>query len=145
MSFESALYQHLTSASKCPTLNALVGARVYPITGCPSDAGIGGRQYVTWQVISRPQLGHHQGGDIGVAETRVQFNCNAGTLTNAIAVRDALRTDINAYRGALGTTSTVWCDRVRLDEERDESGTPYTGREDVPAWRSVDYIFAHRE
>lgn len=81
---------------------------------------------VTLMTISRMTDYVHSGPD-GLAQTRIQADCYAGTLSEAKALAGALSEAVSGYRGVIGTTNFLG---VFLDGERDrhDAGPTETSR-----------------
>lgn len=72
---------------------------------------------LVYQIIDSPEL--HVGGYV---ESRVQFSCWAETDTEADTLATALRTALEGYHGAMGTTHVRVLVANRMDDYEDMSG-----------------------
>ena len=114
MTLDEAIFT-LLSTSPSAT-NALVGARVYPVTAA-QGVQTAGSYVVFQQIASDPKETHGITDDAEdtLDETTYQFSCYAATLKAAKAIRRALRSDL-LYPGAL-TGRTVCSPVERTGDE----------------------------
>lgn len=134
MSVESGLYSYLTAQS---AVTSLVSTRIYPLAA-PQDAAM---PFVVYQRIS-DRHEHHMGGASGVATATIQLDAYASTYLSAKAIAEALRGELQGYRGTMGSYAVRRC---HLDGTQDDYEPSETAG-DKGTWRvSSDYQIAYHE
>jgi len=116
-------------------LTALVGTRIYPLHAPASAA----KPYVVIGLVSDVPA-HHMGSATGLTEVRAQVDVFAATSVSLHAVIDAIRNDIDGFRGTIGAQAN--CRASIMDKGGDdyipardgsENGT-FHGRIDLQLW-----------
>ena len=116
------LYYKLTNTAG---ITAQVGSTGVYIAGRVPE-GVTGK-YLTYQLISNPR-DYYQSGASGLNEYTYQFNCVGDSPDDSWAVRDAVVTALNAYRGSMGAAgSTVDVRVTTLVSNRDSPLNPSDG------------------
>lgn len=110
MSISADLVTYLAGV---PALDALIDGRVHRLR-IPPDPTF---PLIVYQRVSSPEL--HVGGYV---EPRFQFSCWDETDTGADAVAGALRTALEKYHGAMGTTHVRALVANQLDDHDELSG-----------------------
>lgn len=96
-----------------PAITALVGTRIYPVEVPEGDEYF---PAITYAVLSCPRI-NSLTGPSGLAHPRVQLHCwarNPGGYLAADALREAVRTAMNGFRGTWGALEIDHC--TLLDE-----------------------------
>lgn len=81
---EQDIYTILTNALSCG---------VYPVGGVPENTNL---LYVTYEKIAQ-EWEHYQGGSINLAESRIQINVWAESLSEALTQEELIRTALDCY------------------------------------------------
>ena len=129
---EDAIYALLTSY---PALTAIVGTNVWWYdheqgSGLPS---------ITLTKVSAVR-GYVMSGPDRLAQSRVQFDCDSRTRTQALAIRDAL---LNCLSGYSGTVAGVEIQGIFAEHERFEFDNTNTDQEINRV--SMDFSITHKE
>lgn len=130
----SALYKSLAND---PAIVAVVGSRVYP-TFLPQT---GKHPCVVFTVISDVRA-KGLSGTLGAATARVQFDLRAYRLSDAVALKEALRLKWEGYRGEMQGLEVLWAEPV---SEHDFARDPEDASDDRPVVIEVDYFFKYRQ
>lgn len=115
----------------------LVGTRIYP-DALPQDAIL---PAIVYTVIGDTSE-HHLTAAAGLGFALVQIDCFASTRLSATAVSEAVRGEMDGYRGAMGS-ETVGC--CHLTNRFYEYGPPEHGN-DVGLYRAmIEFRVGHTE
>ena len=110
-------------------LTALIGTRLFPLR-VPQDADM---PAIAYQKISSPKT-HSHSGSSHLAQSRIQFTCEADDYATAKAVANAVR---DCWDGFAGTVDGVRIDSALVQDDRDgwseEHAAPVV-RVDVMVW-----------
>ena len=99
--------------------------------------------YLVMQQISNTET-RDQGGDSNLDVTRVQFTAVATTALAAYTLKEAVRTALGNYRGAMGAAgSTVDVRRILHENDLHMPGAPSDGSGRAPQEWMVDFIIWH--
>ena len=138
MSFESALYTHLTGLSG---ITAVVSTRIYQEIA-PTDVE---KPYITWSIISDVPTGHIY-IESGIAKKVVQFDVFAETDLTVNSAEDALRNGIDGFSGTMGSGShTIVVHSIRKKNSFQRMIPPSDGSQRAIYRRMAEYSFWHRE
>ena len=108
---EEALRTKLTGAAAVTALLAASGA-VYPLV-IPQGSAL---PAIAYQRISTGRGAAHSSAN-GLAMPRMQFSCVATTYAGARALANAVRQELDLYRG---TVDDVWIDAIFVENEIDQ-------------------------
>lgn len=115
----------------------LVSTRIYP-DALPQDATL---PCIVYTVISDTSE-HHLTAAAGIGFALVQVDCFAATRLSATAVSEAVRGEMDGYRGAMGSETVRVC---HLTNRFFEYGVPEAG-DDVGLYRSMlEFRIGHTE
>lgn len=103
MSVTSALVALVTGN---PLVSNLIAARMYP-TRLPENVTLPAIKYQVIDTI--PNYAHD--GDLGWDTVRIQLDMHGATATDAMSVRDAVRSAVTGFRG-ISDTETI--DGIRI-------------------------------
>lgn len=130
---EQAVIEILLTA---PAVSSVVGARVYP-NGIPQG---GVRPAVAVHTAGHQPL-YDDAGEIDLARSRFQIDCQASTYLAAKSLARAVQTALSAYDGTIAGTDVQL---ITLEDERDfrESGANaaeylHTVQLDFTAWAAA--------
>lgn len=131
---EGAIYYLLAADA---TVSGLVGTRIYPNL-VPQAASL---PAITYQQISGVREHTADGAD-GIVESRFQINCWASTYTGAKSLSDAVRKELDGYKGTVGSRNILFC--FLADEDDMPQIAPET---DVLQryGKRLDFIFMYDE
>lgn len=124
MSAESDLYDALTGDAG---VSALVATRVYPLVA-PQEAIY---PKIAYQAISRQRVTAHDGED-ALERVLFQITIVAATFSSAIAVRDAVKSALNAQ--TQGSVQVFLLDNE--DHQYGDETNIYAIRQDYIAWHA---------
>ncbi len=120
-----------------PTVEGLVGARVFPLY-LPESSTV---PAIYYRVITKPRP-QVLDGSSGLARPRVQFGCVSTSYGDCISMGAALRGLFDGFQGWLGAiqvNAAVQLDSIDFYED------PKTGTDQGRYHRAIDYRFDHRE
>ncbi len=136
MTIETALFSHLSVQAG---ITALVSTRVYA-TVPPSDPTY---PFITFQIFSDvPE--HDMSGAVGLTQVKVQIDAWAFLVAEQQAIAEAVRNELDGFRGALGTEAlairSCFLDSRNTFQEPDKQG------KNLPVHRSsLDFSIWHVE
>ncbi len=140
---DDAIHKQLTKSGT--STQGVIGTRCYPAGGAPQKIDVKDGQYLTWQLISNPQ-NHHQGGNAQLSSARIQFNCYGKTPKLAKALRNAIKSDIDNFRGNFGDLgSLITVRNAYFDTERMASNPPQDASQRGPQFRIVEFVISFVE
>lgn len=96
MSFHKAIYEHLAGKTE---VTDLCSTRIYQ-DDAPNSAT---KPYITYNQIGNSHT-HHLGGDIGLANPMFQIDCWDDDRSGSRALFEAVREEMDAFRGTMGTS-----------------------------------------
>lgn len=126
MSLETKLFGYLSTV---PALSALIGTRLYP-QSLPQEPVLPAATYL--QVSAKPGVAHD--GYVGWGWSRFQFDCYGVTPLVAVAVANALKAALIAWRAA-DPDFAAW------EESRQDLPEPELGR----YRKEMDVFITHKE
>ena len=141
MSIRAAIYSHLTkTASITDTLTNATS--VYGPGTFPNSPPA---KYIVIHQISKVSERHLLGGS-GMATVRIQFDCWTDTPEASDLIVEALRVELDNFRGLLGTgPSEVFANQIQLDDDNDREAVPINASQQGKVGRSVDFLIVHKE
>lgn len=95
MSFHNALYEHMAGKTE---ITGLTSTRIYQ-DRAPTSATL--PYIVYWQVGNSHS--HHLGGDSGLGNPLFQIDCWDNARSGARTLFEALREEMDTFRGTMGT------------------------------------------
>jgi len=113
MTLEEALYAHLSNVARFT--GAIVGTRIYPQIipqGVPRPA-------IAYQRVSRGERQLAHDGPIGFGRATIQITCQGKEYRDAKPLAQAVRKDLNGYKGLLGGAGGVAVGRCAIENEID--------------------------
>lgn len=132
--FEKAFGLHLQG--NLAETAALVDDEIYPIRLPQKPA----YPCISYQLVAANR-DHTQDGGSGLVEARYQFNCYASKYVDAKAIGEALRKDLDGFKGDVGTAPNIaTIDGMFLENIQDG----YDDELDV-FWVTVDFTVLHTE
>lgn len=112
MTIETALVTKLEAAA---SVIALVGDRIFP-NRIPQGVGM---PAIAYEQLSGPR-DHVMDGNTGLANTNYIFKCSCAIYAQAKAVSEAVRIELDGFRGTVGGIA-ISC--IMLEDEKDEPET----------------------
>ena len=120
-----------------PTVNALIGAKIYP-DNAPQGAAL---PYVTYFRASGPRVRSLKGPS-GLSHPRIQLDVLAASRASAKAIASAIRNLVDGYRGAMGSLTVQ---TIRVENDMDFSEDPEHAGEQTIYGVSLDAIIWFEE
>lgn len=129
-----------TYLASCPPIEELVGGQVYAES---ADQGVQA-PYIVYRLLPGAERHYHTQGASGLVEASIEINCHGKTIDSARAIYDAVRNEVDGFRGEwdattvnlakLGTPSS----RSVIPTHGSEAGSPaITARLDVFYYEST--------
>ena len=99
MTLEEALFAHVSLTSGATFTGAIVGTRIYPQL-IPQGCGCGRPSRFSASAVASDNLAHD--GPIGFGRATIQITCQGKEYRDAKPIAQAVRKDLNGYKGVMG-------------------------------------------
>jgi len=135
-SLKTAIYDHLSGKS---AVTAIVSTRIYPRVA-PAWAS---RPYIVYHLISNDHQ-HNLGGGAPLTGVRIQIDCWADDSEDLETLKEAVRDNMDTFRGAMGDDS-LDVRSCLLQDESDDHESPTDATDQGPFRTRMDFMIWHVE
>lgn len=116
---DDALFQEMRDDAP---IAALVGNKIFPGIPPPTTKA----PYITFEEISFTRVDHMDGAT-GLHQAIRRIDCWGSKAEEAIAIAEAVRTALDAFRGAMGVTAQIDVRRASFVGKHDDPEAPPDG------------------